>query len=387
MKQTVNPVANGVGSIVNTTHDFQTVREVGKILPDYLYFYDGSTASAVANGVLTLKGCSPSAPLGGLAIPFKDILESSAYTVDCVSNPTAQKVRLECVKEKCNSIFRVGVSIQRTFDAKSHPFVLPPKTYNVDGLPCEGTTNACLDAVNDLARRINSDPERTHNATVITEGSAPNQIAHLELEAIEAGVNYIISGSENFYPPSVLVVPMGVSFTSDVFSELGKNPCLPPTNKCYRAVIFRFRQFLQMDGTVASSSLAKNENYEVSSIKSVIFLFDKDDSAQVTAATALLTQLDAGGNPYISKICPNCSKVTKPFRFCIKRTDAGTDAASATFAADYPALANDYFRANYTSGVSYYTVQKSSSSAITPVGSDVIVAGDCGPDDIPCTNC
>lgn len=387
MKQIVNPVSNGIGSIVNNTYDFQTVKDISKILPEHLFFYNGATASSVANGVLTLSGCSPTGPTV-LGIPFNDILASSAFTVDCVSTPTAQVVRLECVKEKCNSVFRVGVSIQRTFDSVSFPYIVPPKAYSIEGEPCEDTTNACLDAVNALIRKINADPERSHNATLFTEGTAPNQIAHLELTAIEAGVNYIISGSENFYPPSTVVLPIATFLTSDNFAALGRSACLPTTGvKCYRAVIFRYRQFLQMDGTITSSSLARQENYEIGNIKTVVFCFDKDVSGEATAAAALLTSLDAGGNVYLSKICPNCSKVTKPFKFCIKRTDAGNDAASATFATDYPALATDFFRSTYTSGVSYYTVQKATSTAPTAVGSDVVVAGDCGPDDVPCTNC
>lgn len=387
MKQFVNVTPNGVGTIVNNTRDFQVVRELGRAVPDYLFFDNAKLpATLVKAGMLILDGCSPNAPLGGIKIPFNQIAAASAVQLDCYE-ATKQKVRLECFKENCSNVFNVGVSISRAF-SNEFPVSTPPKVYNVTNT-CTGDELNCLGLLTKLVAMINADVEATHVATLITDGVDPNQVYSLQLEAKEFGVYYTITGSENFMEPSVLVQPLPEMFKSSYWQGIAPNSCVDISGtKCYRVIFFKFNDLVQSDGHyLGGSNLALTENHKLVAEKTVMFAFDKSVPAQLTEAARLLTALDAGANAWLSKVNTEASKTIKPFKFCVRRTDAGNGAAFTTFTTDYPAFATDTVRTLYISGVSYYTLSSSTSTAPTPVGGDVVVLGDCGPDDAPCLNC
>lgn len=361
--------------------------------PEFALYYSGATTAVptLEFGNIVFTGATSAWPIKTLGVDFdgptagrnvhqivfNDIKTGGAgVRLRAAGADLKQRYRFECLENTCNGLQeKTSIEVQ-VFNSCEFPLW---ETWNS---PKEvfteiGCIDSCTQRVTLLAAKINADVDSPVVATVV----GTNMI---EIEAKFAGMQIQVISYEGLTTPDQVVPNFKRIFTSrraiNWFGPAQFGLTDADINLSAVEIYHWDRQIV--DRTAGTSNAQSNISVFqwVERTTTVVFNpANTNSQAAYTALVALLNQSAALDKRLVSTT-PGDFAV---YPYCIQRTDANTAGALATAQTDYvTGNVISLGRTYYQGTKSYYTIQSKSATPPTAIGSDTIVIGYCGPDDL-----
>lgn len=360
--------------------------------PDIVVLYPGDTSAVptLLRGWITLL--PRVSDLNPFKLYFHDIKEVNVVQGSAVL--TKQKVKFECRKYKCRPNDYYGITItQRSYDKigweqRMYYDYDPADNVNPDCvMDCEARVKWIADQVNNDARRLAT-------AVVVSRGTGETAVWGVEVELLKAGATADYA-SEGLTAADELVPASRKSYTADHFRKwygsqfFGANVYADDKTFSVAEVVYLDR--VKEDGGVHTSSNSSPYGGKIRFEERLLaIVFDQGDTDAAAALTEFLAIANYEKTPalYHAKVVTTASPAPVVYPFTITRTDAGDPTA---YTAARTAYNNSnlltFNRVAYDGTKSTYELKSKANTTPTASGSDTVVVGSYGEDNMPCVDC
>ncbi len=359
--------------------------------PDLVVFYSGDAADLPT----LLRGKISLLPLVGhvnnYVLPFHQIEEVNVRQGNATI--TKQKVKFECRKRKCVPNEYYGLKItQRAYrkvsweERQYFDFDPADTAYPECEMDCEARSRWVADQVNRDARPIAT-------AVVVSRVEGATTIWGVEVELIQAGAiaDFAVEG---FTQPDEITPASRTSFTADSFKKWYGDKFFGTKtyadNKVFQVAEVIFWERVAKDGGIhtSSNSSGYGEYTLMKRLLAIVFDDAVTNSTNALAEFLSIANYEKPAAQYHAKVVSTTSSPAAVYPYTITRTDAGDPSAYTTARTAYnSANLLKFDRVNYDGTKSTYVLSSKSNSAPAASGSDTVLKGYYGEDNMPCLDC